>query len=50
MKKSSRQNLRKITVMAMLAAVAVVSVYFIKFPTCPPRRFSNTTLRTYPCS
>ena len=32
MKKNSRQNLRKITVMAMLAAVAVVSVYFIKLP------------------
>ena len=43
MKKSSRQNLRKITVMAMLAAVAVVSVYFIKFP------LLNTTLRMSPC-
>ena len=49
MKKNSRQNLRKITVMAMLAAVAVVSVYFIKFPLLPSAPFLNTTLRMFPC-
>ncbi len=48
MKKSSRQNLRKITVMAMLAAVAVVSVYFIKFPLLPSAPFLEYDIADVP--
>ncbi|MEE1428285.1 MAG: ECF transporter S component [Acutalibacteraceae bacterium] len=48
MKKNSRQNLRKITVMAMLAAVAVVSVYFIKFPLLPSAPFLEYDIADVP--
>lgn len=48
MKKSSRQNLRKITVMAMLAAAAVVSVYFIKFPLLPSAPFLEYDIADVP--
>lgn len=48
MKKNSRQNLRKITVMAMLAAVAVVSVYFIKFPLLPSAAFLEYDIADVP--
>ena len=48
MKKCSRQNLRKITVMAMLAAVAVVSVYFIKFPLLPSAPFLEYDIADVP--
>ena len=48
MKENSKQNLRKITVMAMLAAIAVVSVYFIKFPLLPSAPFLEYDIADVP--
>ncbi len=48
MKKNSRQNLRKITVLPMLAAVAVGSVYFIKFPLLPSAPFLEYDIADVP--
>ncbi len=48
MKENSKQNLRKLTVMAMLAAIAVVSVYFIKFPLLPSAPFLEYDIADVP--